>query len=66
MFENKLFALLKSRKFWAAALGVIGVILVESGGMDPALAGQVIEAIMAIIGAYIVGTALEDGLSRRA
>ena len=60
--ENKLLLLLKSRKFWAAILGVVGVLLVEVAGLSAESAELVTQAIMAIIATYILGTALEDGL----
>ncbi len=58
---NKLIAVLKSRKFWAAVAAVVVAIFGERAGLD---ATQVGEAVLAIV-AYIAGTALEDGLSRR-
>ncbi len=63
--ENKFLALLKSRKFWAAILGIVGVILTDLLGLDPDTAELITQAIMAIVGTYIIGTALEDGLSNR-
>ena len=59
---DKFIALLKSRKFWAAVLGVVGVILVDVAGLDAASAELIVQAIMAIAAAFILGTALEDGL----
>ena len=59
---NKLVLLLKSRKFWAALLGIVGVVLVQVVGLPEASAELVTNAIMAIIGAFVIGTALEDGL----
>ena len=59
---DKLIALLKSRKFYAAVLGVVGVVLVELAGLDEASAELIVKAIMAIVSAFILGTALEDGL----
>lgn len=59
--ENKFLSLLKSRKFWAALVGFVFVVVGGRGDVDvEALAGAV-----TIVVAYIVGTALEDGLSRR-
>jgi hypothetical protein len=63
--ENKFLALLKSRKFWAAVLGVLAVFLTDLLGMDAEMAELITQAIMAIVGTYIIGTALEDGLSNR-
>ena len=56
--NNKLLDLLKSRKFWAAIVGLIVAIAGERAGVDAeALAGAVAVVVM-----YIFGTALEDGL----
>jgi len=65
-FENKLVSLLKSRKFWAAVIGVVGVTLVQLNVVDQAAADKLTEAIMVILGLFILGTGLEDGLARRA
>ena len=65
-FENKFVALLKSRKFWAASLGVIMVSLVQLNVVDQEAANKLSEAIMVILGLFILGTGLEDGLARRA
>ncbi len=55
---DKLLGLFQSRKFWAAVAGLISVVLGDRAGIDPAaLAGAI-----AVIVAYILGTALEDGL----
>jgi len=59
---DKFKQLLGSRKFWAAILGVVGVLLVDVAGLSPESAELVTNAIMAIIAAYILGTAVEDGL----
>ena len=59
---DKLKALLKSRKFYAAVLGVVGVVLVELAGLPEASAEMIVQAIMAIVASFILGTALEDGL----
>ncbi len=58
---NKFVGLLKSRKFWAAIVGLVVLFLGDRAGVDQeALAGAV-----ATVVAYILGVALEDGLSRR-
>jgi len=59
--DNKFLSLLKSRKFWAGIVGLAVVVVGERAGVD---ATQLTEAV-AVIVAYILGTALEDGLSRR-
>jgi len=60
--NNKFLSLLKSRKFWAAIVGLIVALAGERAGIDAeALTGGVVVVVM-----YIIGTALEDGLSRRA
>ena len=65
-FDSKLKALFKSRKFWAAILGVGTVTLVQINVVDQASADSLTEAIMVILGLFILGTGLEDGLARRA
>ena len=58
--ESKLLALLKSRKFWAAVVGLVVAVLGERAGVDI----EALVASVAVIAAYIIGTALEDGLAR--
>lgn len=57
--NNKLITVLKSRKFWAAVIGVAVAIVGERAGID---AEQLTAGIIIIV-TYILGTALEDGLS---
>ena len=64
--ENKFVALIKSRKFWSAVLGIITVSLVQLNVVEQAAADKLTEAIMVILGLFILGTGLEDGLARRA
>lgn len=60
---DKLTALLQSRKFWASIVGLLAVFGVGlTADVD---GGKLVEAIMVIVGAFIGGTALEDGLSNR-
>lgn len=59
--ESKLVSLLKSRKFWAAIAGLVVAIIGERSGID----AEQLTAGIGVIVAYILGTALEDGLSRR-
>jgi len=61
-YLDKLARLLRSRKFWAAIAGLIVAIFGARAGLD---AQAITQAICAIV-AYILGTALEDGLARRA
>lgn len=55
---DKVLSLLKSRKFWAAAVGLAFVFLGERADVP---LEQLINAVYVIV-AYILGTALEDGL----
>jgi cation transporter-like permease len=58
----KIKGLLKSRKFWALVVGIVVAVFGERAGVDPdALLGAIVTIVT-----YIIGTALEDGLSRRA
>lgn len=64
MGDNKIFWVLKSRKFWASLIGLVSVLLVAFG--LPELPDEtLIEAITTIVGIYVGSVALEDGLSRR-
>ena len=58
---DKLYYLLRSRKFWAATVGLFIAIVGERAGID---SDELAYAIATIV-AFILGTALEDGLSRR-
>ena len=53
--------ILKSRKFWAALVALVLAIFGDRAGIDYT---QLIAAVSALI-AYILGTALEDGLRDR-
>lgn len=55
---DKIGGLLKSRKFWAAVIGLVGVFLGERAGIP---LDQLANAVYVIV-AYILGVALEDGL----
>ena len=57
---DKFLQLLKSRKFWAAIAALVVAIAGERAGLD---AGAITAAVTTLV-AYILGTALEDGLSR--
>jgi len=55
---DKIGQLLASRKFWAAIAGLVSIVLGDRAGVDPAA----LSGAIAVIVAYILGTALEDGL----
>jgi hypothetical protein len=62
--ENKFLLLLKSRKFWAALVGIVMVIVTHFVPDFPIPEDQILSLILVIV-SYILGTALEDGLSNR-
>ena len=62
---DKLKLLLGSRKFWAALVGLV-LLLVKTWKPDFPLEAEPLAGILAVLAAYILGTALEDGLTRRA
>lgn len=55
---NKLYFLIRSRKFWASLVAIAFVLIGPRAGIDEP---ELIAAIGTIV-AYILGTALEDGL----
>jgi hypothetical protein len=55
---DKIKALLSSRKFWAGMIGLAYVFLGARAGIDQA---ALTTGVLTIV-AYILGTALEDGL----
>ncbi len=59
--EAKWKYLLSSRKFWAAVLGLV-LLVVKTFKPDLPLQAEELAGVLAIISAYILGTALEDGL----
>ena len=61
---SKIQYLLTSRKFWAALFGVIMMIL-QIWWPDLPLDAEQIAGIVAVLAAYILGTALEDGLRNK-
>ncbi len=56
---SKLHFLLRSRKFWATIIAVSFILLGPRAGVGQA---ELTAAVVTIV-AYILGTALEDGLS---
>jgi uncharacterized membrane protein len=52
---DKLKEVLKSRKFWAAVIGLLFVFVGDRAGIDPE---RLLEGVVVIVG-YILGTALE-------
>ncbi len=59
MMNNKFSELLKSRKFWAA---VVGLVITAAKGMDPnfPIEESQINDIVFLLVAYIVGTGLDS------
>lgn len=62
---DKLKLLLASRKFWAALIGLV-LMIVKAWHPDFPLEMEPLAGILAVLAAYILGTALEDGLTRKA
>jgi hypothetical protein len=60
---TKLKLLLASRKFWAALIGLFLIIL-KAWKPDFPLAEEELTNIVYVLVAYIMGTGIEDGLSR--
>ncbi len=58
---NKLKELLTSRKFWAALIGLVAVV-VKSVRPDFPLTDQQMTDIVYLLVAFIVGTSIEAGL----
>lgn len=54
--DNKFSQMLKSRKFWAAVLGLVVVFVGDRAGIAP---DALLNAVVVLVG-YIVGTAIED------
>ena len=55
-------ALLSSRKFGAALIGLVGMVI-KALKPDFPLDGETLAGIFSVLVAYILGTALEDGLA---
>ncbi|MAT42271.1 MAG: hypothetical protein CL609_08020 [Anaerolineaceae bacterium] len=58
---NKWKMLLVSRKFWAAVVGLV-VILIKNWQPDFPIEPELLSNMIAVIVAYIMGVAVEDGL----
>jgi hypothetical protein len=60
---SKFMQLMRSRKFWAA---LIGLVLVVVKGFEPdfPIGEEELTSIIYVLVAYILGTGIEDGLSR--
>jgi uncharacterized membrane protein YqaE (UPF0057 family) len=56
--ENKFVGMLKSRKFWAAVIGLMFVFLGDRAGVQ---ADTLLNSVIVVVG-YILGTAVEDKL----
>jgi hypothetical protein len=56
---NKLLELLKSRKFWAAIVGLAFVLLKNFWPNFPLAENQIADVVYLVV-AFILGTALED------
>lgn len=62
---DKLKVLLRSRKFWAALIGLMMLIVKAYAPSFPLSEDQITEVVTLLV-AYVLGTALEDGLARKA
>ena len=62
---QKLILLLSSRKFWAALVG-LALVVVRAYDPDFPLQEEELTRIITLLVAYILGTAVEDGLGARA
>ncbi len=60
--ENKFLVLVKSRKFWAALVGLVMVVVKGYVPDFPVSEDQVLALVMVLV-SYILGTGLEDGLA---
>lgn len=60
---DKFKLLIASRKFWAALVGLI-LVIIKAYQPDFPLDGDQLTNVITVIVAYILGTGIEDGLSR--
>jgi hypothetical protein len=63
--ESKLAALIKSRKFWAALIG-LGLVLLRAFKPDFPVSDDEVTKIILLLVAYILGVGLEDNGALRA
>lgn len=61
---EKIKLLLSSRKFWAAVIGLV-LMIVKAWEPDFPLEEEQLTGIVALLVTYILGTAVEDGLTKR-
>lgn len=62
---DKLKLLIASRKFWAALVGLV-LIVVKAYAPNFPLQEEELTRVITLLVAYILGTAVEDGLGTRA
>lgn len=62
---SKFQQLLTSRKFWAALIGLV-LVIVKAWRPDFPLSEQDLTSVVYVLVAYIMGTGFEDGLSHNA
>ena len=60
---EKVKQLLGSRKFWASLIGLV-LLVVKAWDPEFPLAEEQLTGIVYVLVAYILGTGIEDGLSR--
>jgi len=60
---TKIKLLLGSRKFWAAVIG-LALVIIKAFYPDFPLEEEQLTTVIYLLVSYILGTALEDGLSR--
>jgi hypothetical protein len=60
---TKIKLLLGSRKFWAALIGLL-LIIIKAFKPDFPLLEEDLTSVVYVLVAYILGTGIEDGLSR--
>jgi hypothetical protein len=60
--EPRFMGVLRSRKFWAALVG-LGLVIVKAYQPDFPIAEEQLTSLVYVLVAYILGVALEDGLS---
>lgn len=58
---EKLNALLRSRKFWAALVGLV-MVIAKALWPDLPLQEEQVSSMVWVLAAYILGVAVEDGL----